>query len=146
MASANHVESPATPRSGGVRRGRALTVTVVTVCLLAAMYVAFRSSVKQQPEPPRTRTYRIRIEGLRLASGPARLVATQGDSIALTVTADRAGTLHVHEYEQHIVIDLQPGREMTSSFTADRPGRFGVHLIGADGSHAEVAAVEVLPR
>jgi hypothetical protein len=62
------------------------------------------------------------------------------------VTSDRAGTLHVHEYEQHIVIDLLPGREATSSFTADRAGRFGVHLIGADGSHAEVAAVEVSPR
>jgi hypothetical protein len=35
---------------------------------------------------------------------------------------------------------------MTSSFTADRAGRFGIHLIGADGSHAEVGAVEVLPR
>lgn len=146
MTSADHVESPATPRSGGVRRGRALTVIVVTVCLLAGMYAVFRSSVRQQPDPPRTRAYRLQIEGHRLASGPSRLEATEGDSIALTVTADRAGTLHVHEYEQHIVIDLQPGREMTSSFTADRAGRFGVHLIGADGSHAEVAAVEVAPR
>ena len=146
MASADHVESRATPRSGGVRRGRALTVTVVTVCLLAAMYVAFRSSVKQQPEPPRTRTYRIRIEGLRLASGPARLVATQGDSIALTVTADRAGTLHVHEYEQQFVVPLNSGEEATTTFTAGRAGRFAVHVMGIDPTHPEVAAIQVHPR
>lgn len=79
-------------------------------------------------------------------SAPAVLEAIQGDSITLVVTSDRAATLHVHEYEQHIVIDLEPDREVASSFTADRAGRFGVHFIGADGSHAEVAAVEVQPR
>jgi hypothetical protein len=125
---------------------RAVAVIVVTVLLLGGMYAVFRSSLRPQPDPPRTRTYRLQIEGLRLASGPPRLEATEGDTIALIVTADRAGTLHVHEYEQHIVIDLQPGREATSSYTADRAGRFGVHLMGADGSHAEVAAVEVRPR
>ena len=138
--------APATPSAGRVRRARAITVIVATVCLLAGLYAVFRSNLREQLDPPQTRTYRLRIEGQRLASGPARLQAIQGDTIALTVTSDRAGTLHVHEYEQHIVIDLLPGREATSSFTADRAGRFGVHLIGADGSHAEVAAVEVSPR
>ena len=132
--------------SARFHRARAINVAAVTVLLLAAMYVAFRSTAGHQPQQPQTRTYRIRIEGQRLRSGPSRLEAIQGDSIALIVTSDRAGTLHVHEYEQHIVIELAPGREMTSSFTADRTGRFGVHLIGADGAHSEVAAVEVLPR
>jgi hypothetical protein len=146
VTSADPLEAPATLPSGRVRRARAITVILLTVFLLAGLYAVLRSSLREQFDPPRTRTYRIRIEGQRLASGPARLEAMQGDSIALTVTSDRAGTLHVHEYEQHIVIDLLPGREATSSFIADRAGRFGIHLIGADGSHAEVGAVEVRPR
>jgi hypothetical protein len=110
------------------------------------MYLVFRRVAQEPPTEPQARTYRLRIEGQRLASGPARIEAIQGDVITLVVSSDRAGTLHVHEYEQHIVIDLTPGDEMASSFTADRAGRFGVHVIGADGTHSEVAAVEVRPR
>jgi len=125
---------------------RAISVTVVTILLLGAMYVVFRPTDGHRTSRPQSRTYRLRIEDERLASGPLVIEAIEGDSIALAVTSNRTGTLHVHEYEQHIVIDLEPGRETASSFIADRAGRFGVHLIGADGSHAEVAAVEVQPR
>jgi hypothetical protein len=125
---------------------RGVTVTAVTVVVLVAMYVAFKGAAGHGPGRPQLRTYHLRIEDQRRASGPGILEAVQGDSIALVVTSNRTGTLHVHEYEQHIVMDLEPGRETTASFTADRAGRFGIHLIGADGSHAEVAAVEVQPR
>lgn len=125
---------------------RAVTVTAVTICLLAALYVAFSDVASRGAPPPQSRTYHLRLEDQRLVSGPALVEAIQGDSINLVITSNRAGTLHVHEYEQHLVIDLIPGREAASSFTADRAGRFGVHLIGADGAHAEVAVVEVQPR
>ena len=130
-----------------LRRGARVTVILaVTLCSLVALYFAFQSVARQPAGEPMSRTYRLRIEDQRLASGPARLVAIEGDSITLMVTSNRQETLHVHEYEQHLVIELTPGREMTSSFSADRAGRFGVHLIGIDGSHAQVAVVEVLPR
>ena len=125
---------------------RAAGVTVATAVLLGAMYVAIERTAAPRPSRPQARTYRLEIEERRLVSGPPVLEAIQGDSITLVVISNRAATLHVHEYEQHIVIDLEPGREATSSFTADRAGRFGVHFIGADGAHAEVAAVEVQPR
>ena len=125
---------------------RAVTVTAVTICLLAALYVAFSAVASRGTTQPQSRTYRLRLEDQRLVSGPGLVEAIQGDSINLVITSNRAGTLHVHEYEQHLVIDLIPGRETASSFTADRAGRFGVHLIGADGAHAEVAVVEVQPR
>jgi hypothetical protein len=79
-------------------------------------------------------------------SGPSLIEAIQGDSITLVITSNRTGILHVHEYEQHLVVDLVAGQEMTSSFTAERAGRFAVHLIGPDGAYAEVAVVEVQPR
>lgn len=123
---------------------RAVTITAITLALLAVMYAGFRAV--RRATPPQSRTYHLRLEDRRLVAGSGRIEAIQGDSITLVITADRAGTLHVHEYEQHLVIELIPGTETASSFTADRAGRFGVHLISPDGSHAEVAAVEVQPR
>jgi hypothetical protein len=126
---------------------RAVTVTAVTIFLLGALYVAVRGIAgRGAAQPPQTRTYRLRLEDQRLVSGARLIEAIQGDSINLIITSNRAGTLHVHEFEQHLVIDLIPGKEMTSSFTADRAGRFGVHLIGPEGAYAEVAVVEVQPR
>lgn len=125
---------------------RAVTVIVVTSVLLAAVYVAFRGVASRGATPPQSRIYHLRLEDYRLVSGPGLIEAIQGDSITLVITSNRAGTLHVHEYEQHLVIDLIPGRETASSFTADRAGRFGVHLIGSEGAYAEVAVVEVQPR
>lgn len=128
------------------RRSRVLVIAAVTLGSLVALYFAFQSLARQAAREPTTWTYRLRLENQRVTSGPARLTAVEGDSITLVVTSNRHETLHVHEYEQHLVVELTPGREMTSSFTAERAGRFGVHLIGADGAHAEVAVVEILPR
>jgi hypothetical protein len=125
---------------------RAVTVIAVTIALLGAMYVAFRGAASGGVMPPQSRTYRLSLEDQRLVSGPGLMAAIQGDFITLVITSNRAGTLHVHEYEQHLVIEMIPGRETSSGFKADRAGRFGVHFIGADGAHAEVAAVEVQPR
>ncbi len=126
---------------------RAITVTAVTIFLLSALYVAVRGVASRGTAPaPQSRTYRLRLQDQRLVSGPGLIEAIQGDSITLVITSNRAGILHVHAYEQHLVVDLIPGQEMTSSFTAERAGRFGVHLIGADGAYAEVAVVEVQPR
>jgi hypothetical protein len=125
---------------------RGVAITAITVVVLAAMYVGFRASAGGGAMPPQSRTYHLALVDQRLVSGPARIEATEGDSITLAVTANRAGTLHVHEYEQHLVIELVPGRETSSRFTADRAGRFGVHLISPEGLHAEIAAVEVQPR
>jgi hypothetical protein len=126
---------------------RAITVTAVTIFLLSALYVAVRGVASRgAAPPPQSRTYRLRLQDQRLVSGPSLIEAIQGDSITLVITSNRTGILHVHEYEQHLVVDLVPGQEMTSSFTAERAGRFAVHLIGPDGAYAEVAVVEVQPR
>ena len=137
---------PARRGATSPRSARTIVIAVATLCALVALYVAFRSMARRPAHDPIPRTYRLRIEDQRLTYGPPRLSAVEGDSITLVVTSNRRETLHVHEYEQHLVIELTPGREMTSTFSVDRAGRFGVHLIGIDGSHAEVAVVEVLPR
>ncbi len=73
-------------------------------------------------------------------------MATEGDTVTLRVVSNRRGVVHLHEHEQQIVLELEPGREASGSFDATLAGRFGVHLVGHDGSFTEVAALQVMPR
>ena len=124
---------------------RALGVGLATVVLLSIMYLGFRRLAP--PSPPRqARTYRLQFENDRLVAGPAILMATQGDTVTLRVVSNRRGVLHLHEHEEAIVLELEPGREATGSFNARLAGRFGVHLVGGDGAFTEVAALQVMPR
>jgi plastocyanin len=117
----------------------------VAVLLLAGLYVALRNSTAGPPSgPPQARAYHLSIRGERLVSGPELMTATEGDTVTLFVTADRAAALHIHGYEQEIV--LEPAGETTLTFTANRAGRYGVDFHGAEHGHIEVAALEVKPR
>jgi hypothetical protein len=125
---------------------RAVAVTVGTVALLAMMYVGFQRMAVHGVPPLQSRTFRLQIEDGRLVSRPAVLEAFQGDVITLRVTSNRPAVFHVHEYEQHVVLDLRPGEEHVATFKADAAGRFGVHLVGEGASFAEIAAMQVQPR
>jgi hypothetical protein len=127
-------------------RQRRPAIVALTVAALGSTYALFRAGASAGTSGPEERIFRLVIENRQLAKGPAVLEAFEGDSITLSVAADTAGTLHVHEYEQHLVMELAPGQEAVSTFVPDRAGRFGVHLIWADGSHNQVASVEVRPR
>jgi hypothetical protein len=126
-------------------RRRTVAIPAITLFLLGVLYVSFRVTARVPARAPQRLTFHLQITDQRLTSGAAVLPAVQGDVITLVVTSNHADTLHVHEYEQHLVIPLEPDREMTSSFTADRAGRFPVHLIGPHGEFVEIAAVEVQP-
>lgn len=115
------------------------------MALLAVLYVGFARTAP--PTPPRqSRTYRLGFENDRLVVGPAILMATQGDTITLRAVSNRRAVLHLHEHEQQVVLELEPGREAQGRFDAHLAGRFGVHLVGSDGAFTEVAALEVMPR
>ena len=65
--------------------------------------------------------------------------------MTLSMISDKPATVHVHEYEQQIVVNLNAGEPAVASFTADRAGRFAVHVMGIDLSHPEVAAIQSPP-
>jgi hypothetical protein len=118
---------------------------VIAVLVLAGLYFAFRNAApRHSSDQPQASTYHLTIQGERVVSGPELIVATQGDRVTLFVTADRAGSLHIHGYGQEIA--LESGREAALAFSADRAGRYGIDLHGAGGAHAEVAVLEVQPR
>ena len=68
---------------------------------------------------------------------------TQGDVVEFEVTSGRPGTIAVHGFT-----DLQPvvvGGVATIAFRTIYSGRFPLHFHGTDGSHIEIAALEVMP-
>lgn len=78
--------------------------------------------------------------GLMAATGVS---AAKGDVVRVTVTSPRDGGIAVHG-----LLDVRPisaGARVTVEFRAIYSGRFPVHFHGADGSHFEVSAIEVLP-
>jgi hypothetical protein len=71
------------------------------------------------------------------------LAATQGDVIRVSVSSPRDGGVAVHG-----LLDVRPiaaDGKVTVEFRAIYSGRFPVHFHGADGSHFEIAAIEVMP-
>jgi hypothetical protein len=95
---------------------------------------------------PGPKSFRLVLRGGRLISSPAVLDAVESDLVTLLVLSDQPATLHVHEYEQQFVVPLNPGEEATATFTANRAGRFAVHVMGIDPAHPEVAIIQVHPR
>lgn len=70
--------------------------------------------------------------------------AAQGDVVRVTVASPREGAVAVHG-----LLDVRPmaaRQQVTVEFRAIYSGRFPVHFHGADGSHLQIAAIEVAPR
>ena len=123
---------------------RAFVIVGTTALLLVVLYVALaRQSSGPAPGP---KTFQIALRDGRLVSSPAVFDAVEGDVVTLSIISDKPATVHVHEYEQQVVVTLNAGERAVSSFTADRAGRFAVHVMGIDLSHPEVAAIQVHPR
>ena len=87
---------------------------------------------------------RVAIENTKPGIAAAPLHATQGDSLTIDITSDRAGTVEIHGYGKKI--EVAPGSVATLAFVANIAGRFPVDLHGRDGRHIDVTALEVQPR
>jgi hypothetical protein len=73
----------------------------------------------------------VRVIELRIAAGAVdptlRAVRVRkGDEVALRVTADEAGSLHLHGYG--IALELSPGVLSEARFVARATGRFAIHF------------------
>ena len=76
--------------------------------------------------------------GLYATAYPVR----KGDVIEFEIQSSRAGKVAVHGF--HDLQSVRVGGPTTIAFRAIYSGRFPVHFHGIDGSHFELAALEVL--
>ncbi|NGO78467.1 hypothetical protein G6045_22825 [Streptomyces sp. YC504] len=75
------------------------------------------------------RTVTITVDGKSVEPPPGRIELKKGQRIRLSVTSDRADTLHVHGYDKEA--DLPAGRAGTLTLTLDRTGLFEVETHGS---------------
>lgn len=88
-----------------------------------------------------------RVE-IRFASGRPVVVGdvvrlTQGETVTFEWHADTPMELHLHGYD--IELSLQPGKPVTTPFTAHASGRFPLTSHGAGHGHAALLYIEVHP-
>lgn len=88
-----------------------------------------------------TQRFEIKLAGGRLAAGDATLKAKQGDTVTIKVTSDAADELHLHGYD--LSFDLESGKPVERTFTADQAGQFEAELHEAK---TPVFVLEVQPE
>jgi FtsP/CotA-like multicopper oxidase with cupredoxin domain len=121
--------------------------------LLAAAVLGHPGRLHAQATPaPGVRVIDLTLDGDRLTG--AGLVRTgsaaptlrlgQGDAVVLRWAASRPTVLHLHGYR--LATEAGPGKMAELAFTARAAGRFAVETHRADGRHAALLYLEVLPR
>ncbi len=92
------------------------------------------------PAPPvQTRHFTITVHGT--TATPTLLTAYHGDTLVITVVADRAEEIHLHGYDKHF--HPAPDEPATITFVADADGSFE-YEIEASGTH--LGNLQVEPR
>ena len=96
----------------------------------------------------------LRIENGKLSGGARVLRVSQGDTVTLRWTSDRAVVVHLHGYDLEQTVS--PGAESVMSLEARATGRFPVELHAAPGAaghshdddifHKPLLYLEVHPR
>jgi hypothetical protein len=117
-------------------RGRLIVIAAVIV-VFAAVGAALLF-VNQGPAP-QSRTFDLQVAGSQMT--PDKLVANEGDTLTISVTADKAEEIHLHGYDKHF--DATPGKPVTMTFTADQTGSFDIEI---EDTSTGVGTLQVQPR
>ena len=106
----------------------------------------------QSAQPPAPRLIDLTLDGdrvsgpglVRTGSAAPTLRLAQGEAVVLRWSATRPTVLHLHGYR--LAAEAGPGKAAELAFTARAAGRFAVETHRADGRHAALLYLEVLPR
>ncbi len=90
---------------------------------------------------PRSSAEEIVVRDGEPVGGVRTIPVTAGEEARLVVTADAEDEVHVHGYD--VFEDVAPGRPARLRFPAELEGVFEVEL---EGSHVQIAELEVEPR
>ena len=92
-----------------------------------------------QGPPSQHRQFQITVAGSTMT--PSRLQAYGGDTLTLSITADKSEEIHLHGYDKHFY--PSPGQPATMKFAADKTGDFVIEI---EATGTEVGTLDVLPR
>lgn len=90
---------------------------------------------------PREQSFNIKIQDGKPVGGSTTFRVKQGDTVTFSISSDKAGEVHLHGYD--LEAEMDPGKAVTLSFTANATGRF---LIELEETKVEIGFLEVQPR
>lgn len=89
--------------------------------------------------PPQARTFAVTVSDDKMT--PDKLVAYEGDTVTIKVTADKDEELHLHGYDYKF--ELKAKEPQSKTFKADKTGSFEIEIEDT-GTH--LGELQVLPR
>lgn len=125
-----------------------ITLIVIGVIVLGAGFWFYASSQSREQlqeqivQEPEAVTHSLALKERKLT--PDIVTVAQGEQVTIKVTTDETGEFHVSGYE--IENDMEAGKPLEFSFTADKTGRYNFELHpkagGGEEHEEEVPAAE----
>jgi hypothetical protein len=111
---------------------------LTVLCAMLAMAACAVPGQKAAP-PVQTRHFTITVTGA--TARPSLLTAYHGDTLVITVVADRAEEIHLHGYDRRF--HPAPGKPATITFVADDDGTFEYEI---ENTSTHLGDLQVEPR
>jgi hypothetical protein len=105
-----------------MRNTRLLIVAVVVVAFLAVGGFLIARNVGGGGQ---SRSIALQVTGNTMT--PSRISAKQGDTLTITVTADKAEEIHLHGYDIPFEVPTAGGN-VSHTFKADKTGTFEIEI------------------
>jgi hypothetical protein len=112
---------------------------VVVAMLVAFAAVAAVLLFANRGPAPQHRSFELDVAGSNMT--PAQIQAYDGDTLSISVKADRAEEIHLHGYDKHFF--PSPGHPVTLTFPGDRTGSFVLEL---EATSTPLGLLQVQPR
>ena len=116
----------------------AIRVSVVGVVVVAFAVVGAALVFSNQGPPPQRRTFELRVAGSQMT--PDRIQAYQGDTLNVSIQADRTEDIHLHGYDKHFFAGPAPA---TLTFPANLTGTFVLEI---EATSTPLGYLQVQPR
>ena len=116
----------------------AIRVSVVAVVVIVFAVVGAVLVFGNQGPPPQHRDFQLRAVGSQIA--PDRIQAYQGDTLSISIQADKTEDIHLHGYDKHFFAGPTPA---TLTFPANLTGSFVLEI---EATSTPVGTLQVQPR
>jgi hypothetical protein len=113
----------------------AIVVAVLVIFAAVGAVLVFGN----QGPAPQQRLIQVAVTGDTMS--PAQLQANEGDTLTVSVSADKYEEIHLHGYDKHFF--PSPGQPATLTFVADKTGNFVIEI---EVSSTPLGLLVVKPR
>jgi len=123
---------------------RVLASANARLAIVAAVLVLFAAVgavliFGNQGPPPQQRLIQVTVTGTTMS--PAQLQANEGDTLTVSVSADKYEEIHLHGYDRHFF--PSPGQPATLTFPADKTGNFVIEI---EATSTPLGLLDIKPR